>query len=133
MNSVLLSGNVVTKTKHITTTKGKKLTKWRFVNNRCIKRGVNGEDDKIESVYIGCTLWNKHVDLEVGDRLMVNGILRQDEFPDENSDDLDSQKQKMKNVYFLDVKEFYNLEKRPKNDKDTTGINSKYIVVDDVE
>lgn len=125
MNQISLSGNVVTASKLITTAKGIKLTKFRLANNRCIKRGIDGGEDKTETVFIGCTYWNRHVDLSVGDRILVNGILRQDEFVDDtvSSDTLP------RSIYFINVEELLNLEKRPKTEKAET---SKYTITEEI-
>lgn len=121
MNEVKLSGNIVTASKHITLASGKKLTKFRMANNRCVKRGVNGLDDKIETVYIGCTYWNRHIDLNVGDRILVSGVLKQDEDPEsENNSDSTP-----RSSYHISVEELLNLEKRPKMEM------SRYTITED--
>jgi single-stranded DNA-binding protein len=126
MNEIKLSGNVVTASKLITTTSGVKLTKFRMANNRCVKRGSNGSDDKIETVYIGCTYWNRHIDLSVGDRVLVSGILKQDE-PRQDGDENNEEASDTlpRSTYHISVEELYNLEKRPKQEM------SKYTISED--
>ena len=102
MNTTTLSGYLVNDAKLITTSTQKLITKLRMANNRRVGKNDDGSD-KVESLYINVDIWNKHVMLKKGDRIMIEGVLRQEEWENDDGEPRAN--------YYISANQIYNLEK----------------------